>query len=551
METLKTVSTVIGRNGYFVFCVTSLVSFFAALTELLIAIQLPVLLVQLNFTDREISSVVPFLKQLEPEYVFLITVLLNFVFRSLTLACNTFGSMYMGHSLFQRSLQCLFSISFDESKFSDPEKPLSMLQAKNQIIVNNFFLPIIMAMSNVLIALALIAAVLFFEGEKIIVVAIAGVFIYAVILFAFNSIVTANANKFYTFLEILISQIRQLFDYKFEVHSFNLGKSFTENLKITDSHMRWHHAIIQMVEQTPRLIIDMVILLTILLIVKFIDNDSLSESKIELMVVAAYASLRLVPVFNNIYANLVKCSRALPAITEVCEVLEARQIKTYPEINEKISSIKCMNISKNFDKREIFSEINLELEIGDKIAITGSSGSGKSTLAKIIAGLEKGETGDFQINSNQLVNVFDNLNWLKKVIYVQQKPVIFKGSIYFNVALGRDIHAKKIINHLSVLGIELSDKQFNEMKPTDFSIGMQQRLCLIRAYFSDADVIIFDEITSGLDKANEDLAISYIKKFFKNRILIIIAHRDKTISACNKKLALEKLSNLSKKNGES
>ena len=94
-----------------------------------------------------------------------------------------------------------------------------------------------------------------------------------------------------------------------------------------------------------------------------------------------------------------------------------------------------------------------------------------------------------------------------------------------------------------VLGIELSDKQFNEMKPTDFSIGMQQRLCLIRAYFSDADVIIFDEITSGLDKANEDLAISYIKKFFKNRILIIIAHRDKTISACNKKLALEKLSN--------
>ena len=87
-----------------------------------------------------------------------------------------------------------------------------------------------MAMSNVLIALALIAAVLFFEGEKIIVVATVGVLIYALILFSFNKIVTASAT-FYTFLEALISQIRQLFDYKFEVHSFNIGKSFTGNLK--------------------------------------------------------------------------------------------------------------------------------------------------------------------------------------------------------------------------------------------------------------------------------------------------------------------------------
>ena len=540
LKNFRTVHNLAGRDGIKLVYLSVLVSFLAALSELFLAVQIPFILSKLM--DTNLSSLPTWLKQdfVSYELLFLFTVIINFLLRGSTIAFNILISLKLGHLLLAKTFQRLLFISFEDENLSVKEKPTAIMHTKNQMIVNNLFTPIIMVISNMLMAISLIIAVIIFGGLKVITFGIIGGVLYCLILILVSSFVTSEATKYYKFIELFISQIRSIFDNRAEVLSYSLTEIFGNNLKKIDLQMRRRLASIQIIEQSPRLIIDLLAMIGILAFSTFSLAPYWSEANLNLIVVTFYALFRLIPIFNSIYANLVKFFKGLPAAQETETILKSKSIDYIGSASPKIKNLRFENVCMEIKEQKIFSGVYFDLKIGDRLGIYGPSGTGKTTLAKIIGGIVKKSSGNIFVNSKKTEDIYDNLLWLNKVLYIQQKPIIFPNDLYFNISLGKNISLRELKKHFRYLNLQLEDDDFFKLNPENFSLGMQQRLSLVRAYFSKKPIIIFDEITSGLDKANEERANKYIKTFFKDKMIVLVSHKIGTLKICNKKILLNK-----------
>nr|WP_285289439.1 ATP-binding cassette domain-containing protein [Bacillus sp. ISL-57] len=157
------------------------------------------------------------------------------------------------------------------------------------------------------------------------------------------------------------------------------------------------------------------------------------------------------------------------------------------------------------------------------------SGSGKSTLAKLIVKLY--QCGDNQIFINNLDICSINTDSLrKKVLYLSQNTFFLKGTIKENLCLGKEFSAEDIDEACRLACMDNTIKnlpyQYNYTLSEDasnLSIGQKQRLSIARALLHKPDVIIFDEITSNIDKGNTDKIMENLKSY--NGIKLFITHK--------------------------
>ncbi|MGL5822344.1 MAG: ABC transporter ATP-binding protein [Sarcina sp.] len=196
--------------------------------------------------------------------------------------------------------------------------------------------------------------------------------------------------------------------------------------------------------------------------------------------------------------------------------------------------LKIRDLTYSFDNKvNILSNINLDIEEGEIVALIGKSGAGKSTLLNIIAGFinkDKGK-GNVIINDVEVSNlkkqdkekflrenigfIFQKYNLLNNMDVLEnvQLPLEFLG-MEFNKRY--DIAFEKLVD----LGIE--DTQ--EMFPKDLSGGQQQRVAICRAIVNNPKLILADEPTGNLDSENAKNVMEVLRKInrqFKTTILII------------------------------
>lgn len=193
----------------------------------------------------------------------------------------------------------------------------------------------------------------------------------------------------------------------------------------------------------------------------------------------------------------------------------------------------------------LFEGVNLTINQGDIIGITGKSGSGKSTLVKIFLQLLKPSSG--KIFSDGLAIDKDNeLRWQQLIGYVGQQPYILKGTIKENVALADD-NAKNslIVDALRLAELEefCNDEGLNYNvgeKGVKLSVGQKQRLALARVIYKGQKIIVLDETTSALDDKTEEKVMNTLKNLSKNCFtLLIIAHRKSVLKECSSVYQLE------------
>lgn len=189
--------------------------------------------------------------------------------------------------------------------------------------------------------------------------------------------------------------------------------------------------------------------------------------------------------------------------------------------------------------------INLEINQGDHIGIIGKSGSGKSTLMKIFLGFLMPESGAFKVDDIMIDS--NNMSaWRKKIGYVPQDIFISDATIKENIAFGID--PDKI--NIDKLNRSIKDASLEEFigqlplgintalgeKGNLISGGQRQRIGIARALYHGAEVLFFDEATSALDNETEKVITESITALSKNKSIttLTIAHREKTLSFCNK-----------------
>ena len=190
--------------------------------------------------------------------------------------------------------------------------------------------------------------------------------------------------------------------------------------------------------------------------------------------------------------------------------------------------LELKNISKKFKDRQILENFNLTVEENKNLAIVGHSGGGKTTLLRMLAGLEKIDSGEIIYNGESLP--IDELEKRNLLGFVFQDFQLFPHlTVLENLVLSpiktmnmsKNDAEEKALTLLNKLGL---DKQVNSY-PISLSGGQKQRVALARAMMIDPKIIGYDEPTSALDP---ELRLEVEKLILKNRELgitqIVVTH---------------------------
>lgn len=201
------------------------------------------------------------------------------------------------------------------------------------------------------------------------------------------------------------------------------------------------------------------------------------------------------------------------------------------------------------DGEVILEDFNLYIRRGERIGIKGPSGSGKSTLFNLMLGFFPPTEGSIEVDGRRLTPR-DRRQWHRIVGYVPQEIFIIQGSLAENIALGRPVVKEKIERVLEQ--VQLSEWASALPEGMDTSLGeygsrlsggQKQRIGIARALYKDAEVLFFDEATSALDSHTEqeiNLALQELSANHKELTMIIIAHRESSLTFCDRVVEIDR-----------
>jgi ATP-binding cassette subfamily B protein len=196
---------------------------------------------------------------------------------------------------------------------------------------------------------------------------------------------------------------------------------------------------------------------------------------------------------------------------------------------------------------QVLDGLDLTVPYGKVTAIVGSSGSGKTTLMKLLLKFYSPTGGKILLGRTDLDHMQTDA-WRQRCGTVMQDGFIFADTIARNIALsGDDIDNEKLVHAATVANIH----EFIDELPlgyqtkigaegTGLSQGQKQRLLIARAVYKNPEFLFFDEATSSLDANNEKRIVENLDAFFKNKTVLVIAHRLSTVKNADQIVVLEK-----------
>ncbi|SNR23554.1 peptidase domain-containing ABC transporter [Flavobacterium sp. ov086] len=287
----------------------------------------------------------------------------------------------------------------------------------------------------------------------------------------------------------------------------------------------------------------------------FLSAKLVIDGSITLGMMLAISSI--VGSLNGPIAQLIEFVRELQdakiSLARLSEIHE-KEDETEQEVHQTSevpydSDIEIKNLSYRYLGSDIPVLDNLSLIIpANKVtAIVGVSGSGKTTLMKLLLKFYEPEKGEINIGNSQLRNISQKA-WRSNIGAVMQEGFIFSDTIANNIAIGVDkvdkerlVYAADVANikeYISGLPLGYNTKIGSE--GTGMSTGQKQRLLIARAVYKNPEILFFDEATSALDANNEKEIMRKLDIFFKDKTVVVIAHRLSTVMNADQIVVLDK-----------
>lgn len=198
------------------------------------------------------------------------------------------------------------------------------------------------------------------------------------------------------------------------------------------------------------------------------------------------------------------------------------------------------------DKDEVLNDVSFIAKQGEVTALVGPSGGGKSTAAKLSARFWDVTKGKITLGGTN-INEVDPEELLSNFSIVFQDVVLFNNTVMENIRLGRrNASDEEVLAAASAAQCDEFAKRMPQGYQTiigengsTLSGGERQRISIARALLKDAPVILLDEATASLDVENESYIQAAIARLVKDKTVLVIAHRMRTIAGANKIVVLE------------
>lgn len=231
----------------------------------------------------------------------------------------------------------------------------------------------------------------------------------------------------------------------------------------------------------------------------------------------------------------------------------ADQIQDLPEMDSSGTDlapvsheISLDHVSFSYDKKPILQDVSVRIPDQTTTAIVGPSGSGKTTLCHLIARFWDVDRGAITVGGKD-IRAYTLESLMDQISMVFQNVYLFADTIENNIKFGRPeasheevvAAAKKACCHDFIEALPEGYKTVIGEGGATLSGGEKQRISIARAILKDAPILIFDEATANVDPENEDKLQKAMEELMRNKTIIMIAHRLKTVEHADQILVLE------------
>lgn len=235
----------------------------------------------------------------------------------------------------------------------------------------------------------------------------------------------------------------------------------------------------------------------------------------------------------------------IPSLVEITSVDKEQM---YQELEKVEGDIEIKDVTFRYGNRKpALSHVSFTIPKGKKVALVGTSGSGKSTMAKLLLKYYEPESGEILINGVD-IQEYNNQSLRRAISYVPQSIELFSKSIYDNIRVSKMNANLEEVKQAAkaadaddfIKKLPMQYYTWLEEAGNGLSGGEKQRIALARAFLKKNNLYIMDESTSNLDFGTENIIFDMIYNKFRNKSMLIIAHRLATVRNCDAIIVLDK-----------
>lgn len=388
-----------------------------------------------------------------------------------------------------------------------------------------------------IINLVIISILLLIGNVKLGLAVIAPIYISAILNLTSTKIQKKATATYYKEQRKSSKMFQELIDLSTEIKSYNLTEEKEKSGIDFVRSLEKKHIKSELGQVIPIVSATVVANLSLALAI-YVGLNSLINGEINILYFAGYlfASARLidgVAAFNQFYGELMYMDSPIEKI----KALRSEEIQPGRETEFKSFDIEGKNVEFSYlDDKKVIDNISFKALQGKTTALVGPSGCGKSTLIKLVARLYDYDRGEILIDKKE-INKARTEDLFKHISMVFQDVILFNGSVMENIRLGRPTASdEEVLEAARLANCDEFVKKLENGYDTEIgengsnlSGGERQRISIARAFLKDAEIILLDEIAASLDVENEKYIQESLNKLIKNKTVMIVSHRMKSI----------------------
>ncbi|MEX0286181.1 MAG: ABC transporter ATP-binding protein [Paracoccaceae bacterium] len=206
--------------------------------------------------------------------------------------------------------------------------------------------------------------------------------------------------------------------------------------------------------------------------------------------------------------------------------------------------LELQSVSKSFDARPLFTDVSLQLDGGETVALTGESGSGKSTLLHLMGALDDPDSGDIRLGGTQYATLNDrgraDLRRTRIGLVFQQFNLIGSLNVAANLTFQARLAGREDQDWTGHVTARLGLNDVLTQSTETLSGGQQQRVAIGRALAARPDLLLADEPTGNLDEANSDRVLDLMLDLVQESgtALFLVTHSEGVAARLSRRLHL-------------